>query len=128
MAKKKTTIMNRSNIPYSQRLLMDKYETIRQHRDDAARVVMHLACVALNNTEGLGYLRLSRFARELAVLVREYYADPEVGQAHLMERLSQMGFIVRDGRIYAAENSETGQIVPVKLLEPGEEVLHADHH
>ena len=44
----------RSDIPYSDRLLMQKYDSIREHRDEAARNALHLACVALNDTEGLG--------------------------------------------------------------------------
>ena len=116
MAKKKTSIMNRSDIPLVQRKQMEKYATIKAHRDEAAAVALQVACVALNDTEGLGYQRLSRFARRLKVLIDEYYLDPEVGAAHLQRRLEQLGFIVRDGRMYAAENAETGEVVPTKLL------------
>ena len=84
----------RSDIPYKDRLLMQKYQNIAAHRDEAAKIAMQVACVALNDTEGLGYMRLSRFAK----------------------RLAQLGFIVKDGRMYAAENAETGDVVPVKAL------------
>lgn len=116
MAKKKTSIMNRSDIPLVQRKQMEKYATIKAHRDEAAAVALQVACVALNDTEGLGYQRLSRFARRLKVLIDEYYSDPEVGAVHLQRRLEQLGFVVRDGRMYAAENAETGEVVPTKLL------------
>lgn len=43
----------RSDIPYKDRLLMQRHDNIRDHRDEAARVAMQLACVALNDTEGL---------------------------------------------------------------------------
>lgn len=31
--------------------------------------------------------------------------------------LVQLGFIVKDGHMFAAENVETGEVVPTKLLE-----------
>ena len=51
-----------TDIPYAQRMLMQKCQTIAEHRDDAAKVALQVACVALNDTEGLGYQRLSKFA------------------------------------------------------------------
>lgn len=105
-----------SNIPFAQRLQMQKQATIAAHRDEAARVALQIACVALNDTEGLGYTRLTRFAKRLAVLIAEYYEDTEMGAVHLKQRMEQLGFIVRDGRIFAAENDETGEIVPTKML------------
>lgn len=51
-----------SDIPYALRLQMAKVAQVRDHRDDAARVALK---VALNDTEGLGYVRLSRFAKRL---------------------------------------------------------------
>lgn len=107
----------RSDIPYADRLMMQKYQNIADHRNDAARIALQVACVALNDTEGLGYQRLSRFAKRLHELINEYYSDPEVGAAHLQTRLQQLGFIVRNGHMFAAENAETGEIVPVNKLE-----------
>ena len=106
-----------SDIPYAQRLLMQKRQTIAEHRNDAASVALRVACVALNDTEGLGYARLCRFARHLGGLLKEYYEDPEVGEAHLETRLRQMGFIVKDGHVFAVEESGTGKVVPAKLME-----------
>lgn len=106
----------RSDIPYAERLLMQKRQTIADHRNEAAMIALQVACVALNDTEGLGYVRLSRFARRLQELIKEYYEDPEVGDAHLKTRLEQLGFIVKDGHMYAAENTESGEIVPTKHL------------
>lgn len=107
----------RSNIPYVQRMQAQKIAEITYHRNDAARIAMQVACVALNNTEGLGYLRLSRFAREVDKLLNEYYEDPVMGEAHLYRRLEQLGFIIKDGRMQAVENAKTGEIVPTKMLE-----------
>lgn len=115
MAKNKLRT-TRSDIPYAQRLQMAKAQNIADHRNDAAMIALQVACVALNDTEGLGYHRLSRFARRLQELIREYYEDPIVGSAHLKTRLEQLGFIVKDGHMYAAENSETGEIVPTKHI------------
>lgn len=35
----------RSDIPYKDRLLLEKYRTVKEHRDDAARIAMKVACV-----------------------------------------------------------------------------------
>ena len=120
MAKNKNPMSKvRSDIPYAMRMQLQKYEQVRQHRDEAAKIALHLACVALNNTEGLGYFRLVRFAKELKKLIAEYYEDEEVGNAHLLHRLSQLGFLVKDGRIYAVEEVETGKTVLPSSLEGG---------
>lgn len=107
----------RSDIPYAQRLLMEKRQTIADHRNEAASIALRVACVALNDTEKLGYKRIVRFAKRLQELIAEYYEDMEVGEAHLKTRLEQMGFRIENGRMYAAENCETGEVVPMKVLE-----------
>ena len=114
MKKKK---FQRSDIPYADRLLMRKHQEIAAHRDDAARIALKVACVALNDTEGLGYVRITRFARRLHELLREYYADPEVEEDHLNARLEQMGFQIRDGHMLAHYDSETGQILTPREVE-----------
>lgn len=96
----------RSDIPYKDRLLLERYRSIRDHRDDAARVALKCACVALNNTEGLGYARLIRFARELEGLIAEYYADPEIGEAHLNKRLGSIGFLIEGDKMLGAEDAD----------------------
>ena len=105
----------RSDIPYKDRLLMQKHQQIADHRNEAARIALQVACVALNDTEGLGYQRLSRFAKRLQELIAEYYEDTDVGDAHLKTRLEQLGFLVKDGHMFAVEDS-TGKVVPTKLL------------
>lgn len=104
-----------SDIPYKDRLLMNKYRDVAQHRDEAARIALQVACVALNDTEGLGYTRLSRFAKRLQQLISEYYDDPEVGEVHLAQRLTQLGFLIKDGRMYCEEDA-AGEIFPTKKL------------
>lgn len=67
LAKKKTPPRKRSiahsDVPLKDRLLVNKLTSIAQHRDHAALIALKLATVALNDTEGLGYTRLCRFAR-----------------------------------------------------------------
>lgn len=108
----------RSDIPYKDRLLMQKRQNIADHRNEAAMIALQVACVALNDTEGLGYFRLARFAKRLQELIAEYYEDPDVGAAHLKSRLEQLGFIVKDGHMFVAENAKTGEFVAAaKYLE-----------
>ena len=103
MAKKKFA---HSDIPYAERLRMNKMATIAKHRDDAAGIALKVACVALNDTEGLGYTRLKRFALHLRELLAEYYEDPDIEDAHLNQRLRQIGFDVQDGHVYVHGEEE----------------------
>jgi hypothetical protein len=106
----------RSDIPMKDRLLMNKFATVAEHRDHAALTAMKIATVALNNTEGMGYLRLARFAREQQKLTEEYYTDPEYQEEKLNQRLTQLGFKVVNGRLYGAVD-ENGNTVSTKGLE-----------
>lgn len=111
----KRTKRERSDIPYTDRLLMNKFATVAEHRDHAALTAMKIATVALNDTEGMGYLRLARFAHHQQELTDLYYTDPEYQEQKLNERLEQMGFKVVNGRLYGAID-ENGNTVPVKTL------------
>lgn len=117
--KRRNHRFQRSDIPFADRMLMQKYDSIREHRDEAARNALHLACVALNDTEGLGLKRLSKFAQRLRELIQEFYSDPEVGQVHLEKRLHQLGFKIENGHLYVIENSATGEIVNANKILPG---------
>ena len=113
---KRTKGPARSDIPYKDRLLMAKFTNVAQHRDHAALTAMKIATVALNDTEGMGYLRLARFAKRQQALTEEYYSDPEYMEAKLNQRLEQLGFKIVDGRLFGALDDQ-GNIVPTKLLE-----------
>ena len=120
MAKKKTprkrSIAN-SDVPLKDRLLANKLANIAQHRDHAALIALKLATVALNDTEGLGYTRLCRFARRQRELTEEYYSDPDYMEVKLNQRLEQMGFkVASDGRLFGAVDDD-GNIVSAKDLE-----------
>ena len=56
--KRPVGVMANSQIPYAKRLQMQKEATIYNHREDAARTAMKVACVALNDTMGMGFQRL----------------------------------------------------------------------
>ena len=103
----------RSDIPYRDRLLMDKLATVAEHRDHAALVAMKIATVALNDTEGMGYVRLSRFAMRQMELTRDDYQEEKLNQ-----RLIQLGFLIKDGKMYGALD-ENNNIVPTKDLQNG---------
>ena len=98
--------VQRSDIPYKDRLMVNQFANIAQHRDHSALVANKVGMVALNDTEGLGYLRLSRFAKRYHFLNEEYYQDPEYQEAKLDERLKKLGFLVEDGRVFCAEDDE----------------------
>lgn len=115
--KKRSPRYQRSDIPYSDRLLMQRYDSVAMHRNEAASVALKLACVALNETEGLGFIRLTRFAKALRALINEYYSDTDVGEHHLNERLCQMGFVIRDGRLFVPVFREDTETTGEQLLD-----------
>ena len=97
-------VMGSSQIPYAQRLQMQRQEMIYQHREDAARTAMKVACVALNDTEGLGFVRLARFGARFNELITEFYEQPDVEAVHLDSRLRDLGFTVGEhGEVYALQ-------------------------
>ena len=118
MAKAGKNKFGRTDIPYRDRLLMSKFATVAEHRDHAALTAMKIATVALNDTEGMGYLRLARFAKHQQELTEEYYSDPEYMEVKLNQRLEQMGFRVVNGRLFGAVD-EDGNTVSTKLLGGG---------
>lgn len=116
MAKKTKPKFQRSDIPLKDRLLMNKFSTVAEHRDHAALTAMKIATVALNDTEGMGYMRLARFAKHQQALTEEYYSDPEYMEEKLNQRLEQLGFKVVNSRLFGAVDDE-GNTVPTKGLE-----------
>lgn len=114
MAKKQK--FQRSDIPFRDRLLMNKFTTIAEHRDHAALIALKIATVALNDTEKMGYMRLARFAKRQQELTEEYYSDPDYQEEKLNQRLEQMGFKVAGGRLFGAVDAD-GNTVPTKMLE-----------
>lgn len=119
----KTKGVQRSDIPYKDRLMVNQFANIAQHRDHSALVANKVGMVALNDTEGLGYLRLSRFAKRYHFLNEEYYSDPEYQEAKLDERLRKLGFLVEDGRVFCAEDEEDN-IVSTDTLALCPEILY----
>lgn len=116
MAKKTKPKFQRSDIPLKDRLLINKFSTVAEHRDHAALTAMKIATVALNDTEGMGYMRLARFAKHQQALTEEYYSDPEYMEEKLNQRLEQLGFKVVNGRLFGAVDDEENT-VPTKGLE-----------
>ena len=115
--KKKQNPMDRSDIPYAERLRMNKLVNIANHRDDAHLTELKIALVSLNETEGLlGYIRLSRFAQRQQENRDKFYEDPEYERVKLDQAVRQLGFVVEDGRLICAVD-ENGKIVSTKSLE-----------
>ena len=110
----------RSDIPFVKRMKQDRLATAVAHRDDAHLVELKLALVSLNETEGLGYVRLSRFAKQQQINRDRFYDDPEYERAKLDEAVRQLGFVVEEGRLVCAVD-ENGKIVPTKTLEVSED-------
>jgi hypothetical protein len=102
----------RRDIPYKDRLLLDKYKKIEDHRNDAARVALKILFEILNDLEGLGYAKLSRIGARFRDAVAEYYQDPELYEARLNRRLEQIGFRCEGTHVFAAVD---GEGVPVKV-------------
>ena len=95
----------RSDIPYAKRLAMRRQNDIVVNRDHAARIAMYCQSVSMNKLEGIGYKRLVRFSYEFMDNVYEFYEDPEVGMAHLKQRLAQIGIHI-SGEFFTAPRKE----------------------
>jgi len=98
MAKPKKTkkhhkggIMNRSNIPYVQRIQMQHRTDVALNREQAAKVTMYCMSVAMYEVKGTAYKRLVRFHNRYMEYEREFYQDIELGMAHAKRRMEQIG-------------------------------------
>ena len=97
-------IMGRSNIPYVQRMAIQRHEEIRANRDHSAQIAMFCTSVALHEIAGIGYKRLVKYSLHFKEIVDEFYEDPEVGMAHAKHRMEQFGMPI-SGELFAVENS-----------------------
>ena len=99
------SIMNRSDIPYAQRMALKHQNDIIMNRNHAAKIAMFCTSVAMYELEGIGYKRLIRFAQHFQVVLDEFYEDPELGMAHAKHRLDQMGMPI-SGDFFTTERGE----------------------
>lgn len=97
---KAQSIMERSDIPYAQRMAMKHQNDIVAHRNHSAKVTMYCNSIAMYKEEGIGYKRLIRFAQHFKEVLDEFYEDPELGMAHAVRRLEQMGMPI-SGEYYS---------------------------
>lgn len=95
-------IMNRSDIPYAQRMALKHQNDIMVNRNHAAKISMYCNSIAMYEEEGIGYKRLIRFAQHFKEVLDEFYADPVVGMAHAKRRLEQMGMPI-SGEFYSVQ-------------------------
>lgn len=93
-------LMNRSDIPFAQRMALQHRNNIKVNRDHAAKISMYCNSVAMWEVEGIGYKRLIRFAQHFKEVLDEFYEDPEVGMAHAKRRMEQMGMPI-SGEFYS---------------------------
>ena len=114
--------MQRSDIPYQDRLMVNQFANIAQHRDHSAVVANKIGMVALNDLKGMGYIQLTRWGLLYNSLNEEFYSDPEYQEAKLDERIRKMGFVVENGKVIVAED-ENGEIVPTSTLVLCPEIL-----
>ena len=99
---RRKSIMGRTDIPYAQRMAMRHQADIAYNRERSARNYMYCLCKTLHEEEGIGYKRLVKFSLSFMELIKEFYEDPEVGMAHIKQRLAQHGIEV-SGAFYSAK-------------------------
>lgn len=107
------------HLPYAVELQLRKQAEISAEAERRAQIALKCACVALNDTEGLGYLRLSKFGVHLREIIDEYYSDVELGEMRLNRRLEQLGFEIgpQGGLLIGLDENDN----PVKLQAKPEE-------
>ncbi len=89
--RKNTSIMSRSDIPFSQRMQYQRISDIKKIRDYSAKITMFCISIALHKLEGIGYKRLVRFSLHFKELIDEFYEDVEVGMYRAARRMEQLG-------------------------------------
>lgn len=114
--KRSGVLMGRSDIPYAQRLTMQRNDDIAAIRGHAAKIAVLCMSVAMNELEGIGYKRLVRFSLKFKEVVDDFYECPELGMAHARHRMAQFGMPI-SGEFYS---------VKVPGLSPRAQELH-DH-
>lgn len=93
-------LMGRSDIPYVQRIQMDRKLDVATNREHAAKIAMMYICCALNESEGIGYKRLVPFIQRMMEYDHEYYSDdPDLKMSHFKRRFEQIGITV-SGELY----------------------------
>ena len=125
--KSKSNGIQRSDIPYKDRLMVGQFANIAQHRDHSAVVANKIGMVALNDLKGMGYIQLTRWGLLYNSLNEEFYTDPEYQEAKLDERIRKMGFVVEDGKVIYTED-ENGEIIPNQILALCPEILFVREH
>lgn len=96
------SLMDRSDIPYAERLKMQHQAKIEHNREHAARIYMYSLCKALHEKEKKGYKSLVKFSLVFMELINEFYEDPELAMARIKRRLAQNGIEV-SGEFYSVE-------------------------
>lgn len=96
----KKSIMNRSDIPYSQRLKMQHNSNIVANRNHSAQITMFCVCYALYEEEGIGYKRLVKYSIRFKKNLDEMYEDIEHGMNQARRRLAQHGIEI-SGDLYS---------------------------
>lgn len=92
--KKKGGVLGRRDIPYAQRLQMDRIAALNAVRDHSAKVTMLCQSYALNELYGIGYIRLVRFSLVFKRLIDEYYDKFDIAIELVAKRLEQHGIVI----------------------------------
>ncbi len=87
----RSRIMGRSDIPYAERIALQRQSDIVASRNHAAKITMYCMSVAMYELYGVGYKRLVRFSLKFKECIDEFYDDPELSMAHAQKRLEQIG-------------------------------------
>ena len=96
------SLMDRTDIPYAERLKMQHQAEIEWHREHSARIYMYCLCKALHEKEKKGYKSLVHFSIEFMKNIKEFYEDPELGMARIKRRLAQNNIEV-SGEFYTVD-------------------------
>lgn len=97
---KKNSIMDRSDIPYAQRIAVQQNSRIAANRHQSAKVAMFCLSVAIHQVKGVGYKKLVEFSLRYKEVEDEIYEDLEVGMAHAKRRMEQIGMPI-SGELYS---------------------------
>lgn len=87
---------------------------VKTHTLQATQVALILGAIAANDVFGFGSERQKKLGDRIREISTRYNQE---GQGFLLAEMAKLGFeVTPDGRVLYAEDAETGEIAPAKML------------
>ena len=92
-----------------------RQQEVHDHALQAIQVSLTIGAIAMNDEFGFAQARQLKLSKRVTELSEKY---AEEGEGFLLESMAKIGFFVKDGIAYFAEDDD-GSVVPTKVLANG---------